>query len=134
MRAFLAHFLIVLAGWTLVIKFVFPVSYAAWQGLPIATHIYWDFWWVVHLWLAWALLRWPGYAYALALVVSLAEIGIIATKFALFLAAPDWTMWTTNWFINKVFVLLCFCLLLGWLLANRRTAPAVADAREPRRA
>ena len=42
------------------------------------------------------------------------EIAIIVTKFALFLSAPEWTMWTTNWFINKVFVLACFSVMLPY--------------------
>jgi len=49
-----------------------------------------------------------------------AEIVIIVTKFVLFLEAPQWTIWRTNWFINKLFVLACFVLLLGWLLVNAR--------------
>jgi hypothetical protein len=116
---FLAHFLIVLAAWTVTIKFVFPVAYALAEGVPLTTHVNWDFWWVVHLWLAWALLRWQAYTYALALAVSVAEIAIIVTKLALFLAAPEWTIWTTNWFINKLFVLACFCLLLPTVAVQR---------------
>ena len=92
MIIFLAHFLIVLAAWTLTIKFVFPVAFALADGLPIATHIYWDFWWVVHLWLAWALLNWRSYSYVLAIGVSVVEILIIVTKFGFFLAAPEWTI------------------------------------------
>ena len=49
-----------------------------------------------------------------------AEIAIIVTKLALFLADPEWTIWTTNWFINKLFVLACFCLLLPTLVLQRR--------------
>jgi hypothetical protein len=117
---FLAHFLIVLAAWTVTIKFLFPIAYAVAYGLPIGTHIYWDFWWVVHLWLAWALLRWRSYSFALAIGVSSVEIAIVVTKLALFLAAPEWTIWTTNWFINKLFVLLVFCLMLPYLMLHRR--------------
>jgi hypothetical protein len=117
---FLAHSLILLAAWTLTIKFLFPIAYALGYGLPIGTHIYWDFWWVAHLWLAWALLHWRGYSYALAIGVSVVEIAIIVTKFVLFLAAPEWTIWSTNWFINKIFVLACFGIMLPWFLANRR--------------
>ena len=120
MIAFLAHFLIVLAAWTLTIKFLFPIAYALGQGAPIGTYIYWDFWWVVHLWLASALLRWPPYTFALAIGISTVEIAIILTKFALFLAAPEWTIWTTNWFINKLFVLACFCLMLPYFVIYRR--------------
>ncbi len=116
---FLAHFLIVLAAWTVTIKFLFPVAFALADGAPITTHIYWDFWWVVHLWLAWTLLHWRSYSYVLAIGVSVAEILIIVTKFGLFLAAPEWTIWSTNWFINKLFVLACFSLMLAYLLAHR---------------
>src|SRR5919106_5407001 len=88
MIVFLAHFLIVLAAWTVTIKFLFPIAYALGEGAPLDTYIYWDFWWVVHLWLAWALLRWQPYAYALALGVSTVEIAIVVTKLVLFLADP----------------------------------------------
>jgi hypothetical protein len=118
--AFLAHFLIVLAAWTVTIKFLFPISYAAAYGLPLGSHIYWDFWWVVHLWLAWALLRWRSYTWPAAITVSVVEIAIVVTKLALFLPAPEWTIWTTNWFINKLFVLLVFCLMLPYLVLRRR--------------
>jgi hypothetical protein len=120
MIVFLAHFLIVLAAWTVTIKFLFPIGYAIAYGLPIGTHIYWDFWWVVHLWLAWALLRWKPYTFALAIGVSSVETLIVVTKFVLFLAAPEWTIWTTNWFINKLFVLLVFCLMLPYFVLHRR--------------
>ena len=127
MIAFLAHFLFILAAWTLTIKFAFPIAYDVAEGLPVGTHVYWDFWWVVHLWLGWALLNWPRYTIGLTIVVSIAEIAIIVTKFALFLSAPEWTIWRTNWFINKLFVLACFILLLVYFLANfqrlRRLTP-----------
>jgi hypothetical protein len=118
--AFLAHFLIVLAAWTVTIKFAFPIAYALAQGSPLTSYIYWDFWWVVHLWLAWALLHWRPYTYWTAVIVSVLEIAIVLTKFALFLPNPDWTIWTTNWFINKAFVLACFVLMLGYLTTGRR--------------
>ena len=120
MIAFLAHFLIVLAAWTVTIKFVFPIAYALGQGVALDTYIYWDFWWVVHLWLAWALLRWQSYTSLLALAVSTVEIAIVVTKFVLFLSDPVWTIWTTNWFINKLFVLACFCLMLPYFVLYRR--------------
>ena len=120
MARFLAHWLILLAAWTLVIKFIFPVIYDAAYGEPLGAHIYWDFWWVIHLWLAFALLTRPRYVYPLALVVSVVEIIIILTKFFFFLKAPDWTIFETNWFINKVFVLACFVTMLGWLVRHGR--------------
>jgi hypothetical protein len=120
MIVFLAHFLIVLAAWTVAIKFLFPIAYDQAYGLPLGTHIYWDFWWVVHLWLAWALLRQPAYTFALAVGVAAVEIVIVVTKFVLFLAAPEWTIWTTNWFVNKLFVLLVFCLMLPYVVLRPR--------------
>ena len=120
MRSFLAHFLMLLAAWTVTIKFLFPVAFALAEGAPLTRYVYWDFRWVVHLWLAWALLRWPPFTLALATGVALLEIAIIVTRFVLFLSAPEWTLWTTNWFINKVFVLACFCLMLPWLALRWR--------------
>jgi hypothetical protein len=127
---FLAHFLILLAAWTVTIKFLFPVGFSVFEGTPLLAHAYWDFWWVVHLWLAWALLTWRPYARALAIAVSAMEIAIILTKFALFLAAPEWTIWTTNWFINKLFVLACFGLMLPYfaLFRDRRARPSWAGS------
>ncbi len=119
MRLFLAHWLILLAAWTLVIKFVFPLLFDAAYGHTAGTHVYWDFWWVIHLWLAYALYVRPMYLWWLAVVVSVVEIGIIGFKFVLFFQQPDWTLWQTNWFINKVFVLSCFIVLLIYCLLRR---------------
>jgi hypothetical protein len=133
MLVFLAHFLFVLAAWTLVIKYAFPIAYALAEGVPPGTYVFWDFWWVVHIWLGWALLHWRRYTYALALSVSLAEIVIVVSKFVVFLSAPEWNIWRTNWFVNKLFVLACFVMLLGYLLANARelrsTPPAASSFR-----
>lgn len=127
MIQFLAHFLFLLAAWTLTIKFFFPIGYALAQSVPVGTYVYWDLWWVVHLWLGWALLNWQRYTVNLAITVSVVEITIVVTKFVIFLSAPEWTIWRTNWFINKLFVLACFILLLIYFLANfqhlRRLAP-----------
>ena len=128
MIRFIAHFLVVLAAWTLVIKFAFPMAIAIAEGAPVGRYIYWDFWWVVHLWLAWSLLEWRSYTFALAAGVSIIEIIIIVTKFVLFLDAPEWNIWTTNWFINKVFVLSCFVLLLGYLAVHRKALRTTSDA------
>jgi uncharacterized membrane protein SirB2 len=75
---------------------------------------------VAHIWLGWALVRRPRYTFALAITVSVVEIVIVVSKFVMFLSAPQWDIWRTNWFINKVFVLACFVLLLGFLILNRR--------------
>ncbi|HZP87353.1 MAG TPA: hypothetical protein VFB54_11070 [Burkholderiales bacterium] len=120
MQRFLAHFLFILAAWTVVIKYLFPMAYAFWRGEPIGSYVYWDFWPLVHVWLGWSLLNWSRYTYASALVVSVAEIIIVVTKLGFFLSAPEWTIWRTNWFINKLFVLACFVLLLAYLVARTR--------------
>ena len=131
MTRFLAHWLIILAAWTLVIKFIFPITYDATYGHPLGTHIYWDFWWVAHLWLAYALLRWQPYTFWLAIGVSVVEIVIIVTKFFLFLPDPDWNIWQTNWFINKVFVLACFVVMLGYFLSRRRDSLRSGSSVQP---
>ena len=38
---FLAHSLIVLAAWTVTIKFLLPMAYALEYGRPLGAHIYW---------------------------------------------------------------------------------------------
>lgn len=119
MTRFFAHFLFLLAAWTLVIKYIFPVWYALNYGDPALTYVMWDFWWVAHLWLGWALIRQPAYTWWLGMVVSVVEIVIVVTKFVMFLSAPEWDIWHTNWFVNKVFVLGCFVLMFGWLMAYR---------------
>lgn len=119
---FLAHFLIILSAWTVAIKYLFPIGHAIAYGLPPTTHIFWDLWPVFHLWLAWALLKQPSYTSALAITMSAIEIAIIVTLFYRFLSSPDpeWTIWRTNWFINKVFVLSCFFLILGTFALRRK--------------
>ena len=129
MTVFLAHFLFVLAAWTVAIKYLFPIGYALAHGLAPTTHVYLDLWPVAHVWLGWALLVRPRYTYALAIAVAVLEIGIVVTKFVLFLGEPQWTIWTTNWFVNKMFVLGCFVLMLGHLIMHRREyAPKEASA------
>ena len=123
-RWFLAHFLFVLVAWTLFIKYLFPIAVALSSGASWDSHVYWDLWPVAHLWLGWALLRQPGYLRTLAIVMSVAEIVIVVTKFALFLAEPEWDIWRTNWFVNKVFVLACFILVLATALARPRALSA----------
>ena len=119
MIAFFAHFLFILAAWTLSIKYLFPIAYALNEGVPIGTYILWDFWWVVHIWLGWSLLHWRRHTYYFAAIVCVVEIVIVITKFVVFMSAPQCTIWRTDWFINKVFVLACFAMLLTYLVAKR---------------
>lgn len=116
MIAFFAHFLFVLAAWTLTIKFLLPVAFALQENLPLSHYIMWDFWWVAHIALGWSLLNWGSRTYAFALAVAGVEIVIILTKFWIFLAAPQWSLWTMNWFVNKIFVLACFISMMIYLL------------------
>lgn len=113
---FLAHFLFILVAWTLFIKYLFPLFYALAGNEHWSRYIYWDFWPVIHLWLGYALLTKPRYTYWLSVSVSAVEIIIILTFFARFLSDPEWSIWRTNWLVNKVFVLACFILLLGTAL------------------
>jgi hypothetical protein len=113
---FLAHFLFVLAAWSVFIKYVFPITFALFEGVAPTSYIFWDLWPIAHVWLGWALLARPRYVRMLAIAMSVIEIIIIVTLFSLFLSDPDWSMWRTNWFINKVFVLACFVLVLATAL------------------
>lgn len=115
---FLAHFLFVLVAWTIFIKYLFPMGYSLVYGEPLSRYIYWDLWPLGHIWMGWALLSRPRYTRALAIVMSVIEIGIIVTFFAWFLSEPEWSIWRTNWFTNKVFVLSCFILLLFTAIAS----------------
>ena len=119
MRQFCAHFLFILSGWTLLIKWILPAVWAVHEGVPVSTYIFWDFWWVVHIWLGTCLLRGARSLFAFVMVVSLMEITIIVTIFVLFFLEPNWTLWTMNWFVNKCFVLACFVVLLVHAL-NRK--------------
>jgi len=110
---FLAHLLFVLAAWSVFIKYVFPITFALFTDEAWTTHIFWDLWPIAHVWLGWALLIQPWYTRWLAVSMSVVEIFIILTLFALFLAEPGWTIWRTNWFVNKVFVLSAFTLILA---------------------
>ena len=119
MRHFFVHFLLILSVWTLLIKFVFPIAYGIAQEVVWSTYIMWDFWWVAHLWLAWAFHCQSRHLYLLALVISVTEVMIISIKFYFFFANPHWDIWSSNWFINKIFVLSCFLIMLGYLYRVR---------------
>lgn len=124
---FLAHFLFILAAWTLVIKFIFPVSVAIARDVPLTTYVMWDFWWVVHIALGCSLLAWKSYTYWFAMWTSIIEIAIIVFKFVLFSAAPEFTVWRINWFVNKIFVLICFALLFVTLIRNASQLKRMSD-------
>jgi hypothetical protein len=112
--------LVVMATWTLVIKFLAPVLYFAAEvaagRTPEGMPIMWDFWWVAHLALAWLLWRRHAWAWAAGLVITAVEILVVISKFAIYLQAPDWSFWRLLWFTNKLYVLAFFILLLVLLL------------------
>lgn len=114
----LAAFLFVIAGWSIFIKYVFPIAWSLAYGEPLGTFVYWDAWPVAHAVLGWALLTQPFGTRVLAITIAIVEIGIVATSFAWFLGDPDWTIWRTNWFVNKVFVLVCFVGVLAVALSG----------------
>lgn len=109
---FLAHLLFVLAAWSVFIKYVFPIAFALFAGEAWNTWVFWDLWPIAHVWLGWALIAQPRYTRWLAIGMSIIEIVIIVTLFAGFLSEPEWSIWRTNWFVNKVFVLTAFALIL----------------------
>jgi len=112
---------VILVAWTIFIKYLFPIGFAMASNEAWATYIYWDLWPVAHLWQAWTLLARPWYTRLLAIGMSVVEILIITTLFIWFLAEPEWSIWRTNWFVNKVFVLAAFVLLLGTALLRPET-------------
>jgi hypothetical protein len=116
--------LVVMAAWTLVIKFLAPMLWAVGEraaGRPVeSVPIMWDFWFVPHLGLAWLLWRGHPLARAAGLVIAPVEIVIVTVKFALFLPAPDWTFWNLLWFTNKMYVLGFFVVFLVGLLKRGR--------------
>ena len=125
---FLAYFLFILAAWTVFIKYLFPIAFALANGESWSSHVFWDAWPVIHVWLGWALLARPRYTYGLTIAVSVVEIIIICTLFARFLSDPEWSIWRTNWFVNKVFVLACFILVLATALTHPGSLKCKAHA------
>jgi len=114
--------LVVMIAWTLAVKYLVPWCWALAErlaGNPAApAPVMWDLWPLAHAAVALALWRAARWGWGLALAVALAEIAVVAGKFALFLRAPDWTFWRLLWFTNKVYVLGFFVVLAAWLLGS----------------
>ena len=115
--------LVVMATWTLVIKFLAPVLYLVSQraaGRPLGwAPVMWDFWWVAHLLLAWLLWRRHPRARLFGLAVAAAETAIVSVKLILYLDRPDLSLWGLLWLTNKIYVLLFFVAFLVLLLSGR---------------
>lgn len=104
------------AGYTLMIKYVLPVSWALIQKAPLAAYIYfWDAWWIAHLAVGRGLIAGKKGIWCWALLLAAAEIIIITVKFVSYLKAPDLDFWHVNWFVNKSLMLIYFWGLLVWL-------------------
>ena len=112
--------LVVMAAWTLVIKYLTPWLWAVSEHAAghegAAAPVMWDFWWVAHLCLAWLLWQRHPLAWTAGIGIAVVEILIVAAKFAFYLAAPDLTFWRLLWVTNKIYVLGFFVVFLVVLL------------------
>lgn len=115
----ISSWLIFIAAWTILIKFIFPVLYALNYGENITKYIMWDFWWVAHLWLAYSFLNISRNTYFIGLIICIFELIIIIYKLYIFFIFPQWTIWETNWMINKIFVLILFIFITKILISNK---------------
>jgi hypothetical protein len=130
--AFAVFGLVVMATWTLVIKYLAPVLYfvseRAAGRAPDRVPVMWDFWWLAHLALAWLLWHRHLWARPAGLAVSAAEIVIVVVKLFAYARRPDLSFWRLLWFTNKVYVLAYFVALLIVLL-GRQGWPGPAGGR-----
>ena len=79
----------------------------------------WDFWWLVHIWLGWSFLNISKKTFYIGLLICFSELLIIIYKLYNFFILPTWSIWQTNWMINKIFVLIIFLLVTFILIKNR---------------
>jgi hypothetical protein len=118
--------LVVMIVWTLVIKYLAPLTWFWAERLAGSERaelpIFWDFWPLAHAAMAWGLWRRTRWAWGFGLAVSLVEVAVVGTKFALWLPAPHLGFWRLLWFVNKVYVLAVFSCLAYVLLGPGRTA------------
>lgn len=136
--------LIVMATWTVAIKYLVPVLYFVSEraagrdpgGIPVM----WDFWWVAHLALAWMLAKRHTWAWAAGMSVGVVEVSIVAVKLAFFFARPEFSFWKLLWFTNKIYVIVFFLFLVAFLLTpagraalGRRAAVSERETVEARR-
>lgn len=111
--------LVVMATWTVIVKFLVPVLFylsEQYAGRPVArAPIMWDFWWVAHLWLAWLLMHRHPLSRAAGRGIAAAECLIVIVKLVLYLRQPDYSLWGLLWLTNKVYVLVFFLFLSVYL-------------------
>jgi len=129
--AFAVFGLVVMAAWTLVIKYLAPILYVVSERAagrsPGPAPVMWDFWWVAHLALAWLLWRRHAWARAAGMVIAAAEIAVVTVKFIAYMRRPDLSFWRLLWFTNKVYVLAFFVVLLIVLLRRKGWPAPAAD-------
>ena len=102
------------------IKFLFPIAYSIKYEYGIQENIMWDFWWIAHFWLAYSFLNPSRITFLLGMTITISELIIIFYKLILFFCNPVWTIWQTNWMINKLIVLFTFLLILLVLIKDRK--------------
>lgn len=111
--------LVVMATWTVIVKFLVPVLFALaerYAGRPVASApVMWDFWWVAHLWLAWLLMHRHPLSRPAGMGIAVAECLIVAVKLVFYLRQPDLSLWGLLWLTNKVYVLVFFLFLSVYL-------------------
>lgn len=99
------------------IKYVLPIAWVIRQKVPLTQYIYfWDAWWIVHVAVGFHFIRHTQGVWKWAVLLAIAEIGIIAVKLVSYLQHPNVDFWHLNWFINKSLLLFYFGVLLIWLL------------------
>lgn len=115
----IASWLVLIVIWTLLIKFIFPITYSLYYEETLTKYIMWDFWWIAHLWLANSFLYLSKNTYYLGILICISELIIIIYKLSVFFIAPQWNIWDTNWMINKIMVLFLFIIIIIILLKNK---------------
>jgi len=53
------------------------------------------------------------------MLICISELIIINYKLIAFFISPQWTIWETNWMINKIIVLILFIIITVILLKNK---------------
>ena len=101
------------------IKFIFPIIYSINYNESVFSFIMWDFWWIAHIWLGYSLLNISSYTFYGGVIISIFELFIILIKLYWFFLSPEWSIWNTNWMINKIMVLILFVFIIITLIINK---------------
>ncbi|MFN7973145.1 MAG: hypothetical protein U0166_12495 [Acidobacteriota bacterium] len=120
--------LLVLVGWSVLIKYVLPVAFALREHAPLGTHVMWDLWPALHLVLWRGFRRHAPWLPVTAIAIAVAEIVIVAVKLTAWAMAPDLGFFRVNWAINKVFVLGLFTVMLVHFASRVRRGASLAPA------